>query len=183
MISMNVFPNALGSPDSGGTFDLVAKTDSPFGISAISFYVKNIDTAGLVIQSDIGQLSGLDPFFATFGGAHNLVYAQDTAFGPVVLGVGTLATSDGPDPLGDPAWNNATLIISGTYSSVVPMFATSGDDETDANTFSTLIGPPYNAAIDPITVTTVRVAVPEPAAGVLGGIVLAAAALLGRRRG
>jgi hypothetical protein len=128
------------------------------------------------MESDIGAiLNGGDPYLATFGDVNNIVYGQDTANGPLVAGVGTLLMSDGPDPLGDSAWNDATRIFSGTYSSILPTFAFNvglAFHNTDANTFAQVIV--GMEALDADTTTVVRVQVPEPAA-----MVVAASALAG----
>jgi hypothetical protein len=161
-ISMNVFPTSLANPNGGGAFSIVAKTDSPVGIAAINAYLKDINIAGLDVENDIGAiLNGGQPYVATIGSAINILYGQDVASGPIVGGVGTALKSDGPDPFGDPLWNDATLIFTGTYSSVVPMFTNAGNNTTDANVLaSVIVG---NAAIDADTTTVVRVEVPEPA--------------------
>jgi hypothetical protein len=174
-LSMNIFPTNLANPNGGGTFEVVAKTDSPFGIAGVSAYLKDVNLASITMEMGIGAIT---PFAGSFGGVINVVYGQDVASGPVVLGVGTLATSDGPDPLGDPTWNDATRLFIGTYSSVVPMFTTLGANTTDANTLSTNVGPPFNFGIDAVTTTVVRVEIPEPASigltitGMLGMIVV-----------
>ncbi|MBA3480426.1 MAG: hypothetical protein H0T51_01295 [Pirellulales bacterium] len=120
---MNVFPTNVGNPNGGGTWRMVAKTDSTQGIAAISAYLSNVSTVGLDVENDIGN-GFADPLFAIFSGTVNMVYGQDIISGPLVGGVGTPALSDGPDPLGNPAWNDATRIFSGTYNSTVPSFAT-----------------------------------------------------------
>lgn len=161
-ISMNVFPTSLANPNGGGNFSIVAKTDSPIGIAAINAYLKDVNIAGLDVENDIGAiLNGGEPYVATIGSAINILYGQDTASGPIVAGVGTVLKSDGPDLFGDPAWNDATLIFTGTYSSVVPMFTNAGNNTTDANVLaSVIVG---NAAVDADVTTIVRVQVPEPA--------------------
>jgi hypothetical protein len=179
-ISLNAIPTKKSNPNGGGTFTIVAKTDSPIGISAISAYLKNINTAGLTIESDIGN--SISPFVANLGGVINLVYGQDIASGPIVAGVGTALKSDGPDPLGDPFWNGATRIFSGTYSSTLPMFTTQGplNNETDANVLaSVIVG---QAAIDVDTTAVVRVAVPEPSTLLAAGSAMLGMIAMRRRR-
>jgi hypothetical protein len=180
-ISLNVFPTNLANPNSGGTWTIMAKTDAPLGIAGISAYLKDINTAGITIESDLNSiLNGGNPFVGVFGGAVNLVYGQNISMAPIIPGVGTISFSDGPDPLGDPAWNDATLIFTGTYSSVVPMFTTAGANTTDANVLASIIV--GTAAVDADTSTVVRVAVPEPAAiGLAMGAVIGAAVLRRRR--
>ena len=120
MLSMNVFPTNLLNPNGGGTWRIVAKTDSTQGIAGISAYLANVSTVGLDVENDIGHdLS--DPQFTLLGSAVNLVYGQNTTTTPLVGGVGTPALGDGLDPFGDPAWDNATRIFSGSYSSVEPL--------------------------------------------------------------
>jgi hypothetical protein len=180
-LSMNVFPTNLANPNGGGTWRIVAKTDSTQGIAGISAYLNNVNVAGLGVEPDIGSiLNGGNPFVTTIGSVVNIVYGQNTATGPLVAGVGTLATSDGPDPLGNPVWNDATRIFSGNYSSIVPSFAIAGINETDANTFAQVIV--GLAALDADTRTVVRVAVPEPATMALALFGVMGAAAVARRR-
>jgi len=173
-LSMNVFPTNLANPNGGGTWRIVAKTDSTQGICGISAYLNNVNTIGLDVENDIGH-DFADPWFAPISGTINMVYGQDLLSAPLLGGVGTLSTSDGPDPFGVPFWNNATRIFSGTYSSIVPSFATNvgpANNQTDANTFAqVMVGV---EALDAVTTTVVRVAVPEPAT-----VALAVSALLG----
>jgi hypothetical protein len=162
-LSMNVFPSDVSNPNGGGNWTIVAKTDSAQGISAITAYLNGVNTAGLDTEDDIGH-DFADPWVALVSGTVNITYGQDLLTAPLVGGVGTLALSDGPDPLGDPAWDDATKIFSGTYSSLVPSFATNvgvGNNNSDANTFAQVVV--GVAAIGANTSTIVRVAVPEPA--------------------
>ena len=181
-ISMNVFPTNIGNPNGGGAWTIVAKTNSTQAIAAISAYLNNVNVVGLDVENDIGH-DFADPLFAVQGSVINLVYGQNTTIAPLVGGVGTLSKSDGPDPLGNPAWNDATRIFSGTYSSTVPTFATnvgSANNNTDANTFAqVMVG---LGTLNADTTTVVRVAVPEPAAALALFGVIGTAALVRRRR-
>ena len=182
MLSMNVVPNNLANPNGGGSWRIVAKTDSTQGISAISAYLANVSTIGLDVENDIGH-DFSDPQFAIISGTVNLVYGQDLTTAPLVGGVGTLSKSDGLDPFGDPVWNNATRIFSGLYTSVVPSFTTAGSNQSDANTFAQVVV--NMAALDANTTTVVRVAqVPEPTTAALAtfGVVITAAVRRVRRR-
>jgi hypothetical protein len=184
MLSMNVFPTNLANPNGGGSWEIVAKTDSTQGISAINAYLHNVNTIGLDVENDLASIeNGGEPYNGVFGGAVNLLYGQDISSGPLVAGVGTLLMSDGPDPLGQTAWDDATHIFSGTYSSIVPSFATNvgpANNQTDANTFAQVVV--GVAAIDANTTTVVRVAVPEPATFGLALCAVAGAHALRRRR-
>jgi hypothetical protein len=181
-LSMNVFPTNLANPNGGGTWRIVAKTDSTQGICGISAYLNNVNAIGLDVENDIGH-DLADPEFTISGGVVNIVYGQDLTTAPLLGGVGTLSTSDGPDPFGSPAWNNATRIFSGTYSSTVPSFATNvgpAGNETEANTFAqVMVG---TAALEADLTTVVRVAVPEPATIALAAFTLLGTVALRRRR-
>jgi hypothetical protein len=117
-----------------------------------------------VLETDINQLPG-GPFVTVGPGPLvEFLYAQDTSQPGVVVGVGTLARSDGPDPLGDSFWNDATMIASGTYGGLRPQFATKGISSTAANVLSTS-SPPFNFSIAATVTTAIRVAQPPPANG------------------
>jgi hypothetical protein len=177
-LSLNVFPTALANPNGGGAWTLVAKTDTVFGIAAISIRLGNIDATGIVMESDIGAtLNNGSVIVFPVPGGHNILYGQDPA-GPIVFGVGTPAMSDGLDPLNDSVWNDATRIVSGTYGGTVPVFIPSNS----ANVFTQSGTPPLpQGAVSTSQVTTlVRVAVPEPALAAL--LVGAVPMCLQRRR-
>jgi hypothetical protein len=180
-LSVNVFPTNLFTPNGGGTWTLVAKTNSSIGIAAISAYLKNIDLAGMTFESDIGAAAALSTIVED--GAINILYGQNIFDGPIVAGVGTLSKSDGPDPLGEAAWDDATRIVSGTYSSLVPSVAVNvgpGNNNTDSNVLaSVIVG---TAALDADTSIVVRVAaVPEPSTIALAGAGLGCLVMLRRR--
>ena len=180
-ISLNAIPTNKANPNGGGTFTIVAKTDAPIGIAAISAYLNNVDFNTLGVENDIGH--AFSNFKTIVSGATNVLYGQDISSGPIVAGVGTSLKSDGPDMLGDPQWNGATRIFTGTYSGIVPSFATNvgpANNNTDANVLaSVIVG---QAAVDADTTTVVRVMVPEPAT-----LTAALSAMIGlvvmRRRG
>jgi len=165
-VSLDLFPTNSGSPAGGGTFSIYAKTDAPMGIAAINLYLSNIPIPGIHTETDIAPLNMGSLFATPVTGGINLLYGQDTADGPVLFGVGTAATSDGPDPLGNPAWNGATRIFTGNYGPGIPTFITAGANQTDANVF-VMSGPVPLAAGSVVRAmnvsTVVRAAVPEPA--------------------
>jgi hypothetical protein len=159
---------------------MVAKTDAPLGIAGISAYLLNVNIAGLGIEPDLGSiLNDGQPFAGMIGSAVNITYGQDVASGPIIVGVGTLSMSDGPDPLGNPTWDDATRIFSGAYSSIVPSFTIAGANSTDANVL--IFTTPGNPAQDADTSTVVRVAVPEPA-NIVAGLTAVFGVLAARRR-
>ena len=179
-VSLNVFPTSLGNPSGGGNWTLVALTDNPNGIVAINALLQDVDNGRIVdgdpqnditLSDDIGAIDPIaegrpneqPPYLDLGGGATDLIYGQSISEEEtVVTMVGTLASSDGPDPLGDPAWDDATIIAQGTYSGAVPSF-----NGVDANELSTLV-PPYTAMAAIPTTSVVRVAVPETSTAVLG---------------
>jgi hypothetical protein len=162
-VSLNLFFQDVRNQSLGGTWTLVAKTDSMHGIAGIDFVMRNVDhgPGDITLEPDIGAyLIGGEPLVFTSGGVTTLTYGQDTTDPPVVLGVGTASMSDGADPLGNSTWNNATKIGSGTFGATVPSFTsiTSPPQTTDANVF-TQSSSPYNTA-DATTTAVVRAYLP-----------------------
>lgn len=183
-LSVNVFPTDPLNPDSGGFWTMVAKTDSLIGISAISAYFYDVNPGSVTIESDLGNDPSVGNPLITFpAGTINILYFQNTYAGPIVAGVGTLSKSDGPDPLGNPAWDDATLIFSGTYNATVPSIAVDVgplDNNTDANTFaSVVLG---QNTINANTTIVVRVAaIPEPSTLAIAACGITAALAVRRR--
>jgi len=193
-VSLNVFPTALINPNGGGDWTLVAKTDNPNGIVAINALLQDVDNAygpdssditddDITLSTDIGAINPIDqggmnerpPYLILGSGATDLIYGQNL-FDPssVVTLVGTLATSDGLDPLGNAVWDDATIIAFGTYSSDVPSF--NGIDANELDQMSS----PFSASMAVPTTSVVRVAVPEPASVAL--LLLACSPFAMRRR-
>jgi len=161
-ISLNLRYTDPADPSEGGTWYLVANTDSPNGISAISAYINNIDgtaasmrygnagavdtrygAPGTVTAATLGAiLNAGNPYAATIGGAINVVYGQDTANGPIIVDVGQGGTTPGNvavDPLRNPTWNNSAIIANGTFGGTRPVFATNvgtAMNNTDSNTLT-----------------------------------------------
>lgn len=192
-VSLNVFPTDSAAADNGGDWTLVAKTDNPNGIAAINAIMRDVDNGfsprEIFLSGDIGAIDPINaggpnerpPYLDLGGGLTDLIYGQDISDpGSVVPRVGTLATSDGPDPLGDPIWDDATIIAFGTYSGVVPGFSMSSAQtfDVDANELDTTT-PPFSASDDGATQAVVRV-IPEPTAVVLS--IIGCTALFARRR-
>ncbi len=166
-VSLDLFPTNPGNPGGGGTFSIYAKTDAPLGIAAINMYISNVSQTGLTMESDIaGIMNGSIPYSTPVTGGLNILYGQDPSGGPVLFGVGTALTSDGPDPLGNPAWNGATKIYSGMYGGGLPAFFTPGNNSTGANVFAKMGTPPLqpNSVVAAMNVITVVRVAPEPAA-------------------
>jgi uncharacterized protein (TIGR03382 family) len=177
-LSLNLRYTDPADPSEGGQWYLVAKTDDPDGISAISAYISNITptaasmtygngsgpgataygAANSTTAATLGAITnGGNPFAATIGGAVNVVYGQDLTT-TIVADVGQGAGTPGnvaSDPLKNANWNNAAVIATGTWTgSARPAFVSAGANSTDSNTLGgTTLGSP---AFDANTTTTVR---------------------------
>jgi hypothetical protein len=157
-LSLNVFPASNANPSGGGTWALYAKSDAANGIAAIESFITGIDVAGISYGPGINaSLDNGSPHVIP-GSPVELLYFQDTSMPGVVIGVGTPMFSSGLDPLGNPAWDNATKIATGTYSATAPFFASSGSYQTDANVLSTNT-PPFGNSLDANTDFIVRMAI------------------------
>ena len=110
-----------------------------------------------------------DAFATLLGSVINATYGQNTSAGPIVLDVGdqasgTAAGNVAVDPLQNTAWNNSSLLLSGTFAGVRPSFTTtmSGTppvlNETDANVLpvGATTTPPANASLNAATTAVVR---------------------------
>ena len=176
---MNLRYNDPADPSEGGRWFLMGQTTpdaNNVGIAAISAYLSNIDIASAVfgnptaaggypvvtdsattLNANVDTAGGL-PFKGTFGGAINIVYGQDNSLSaPNGLLAGVGASGGGlvaTDPLRNTAWNNSTLIMSGTFAGARPAFVAAGANSTDANTLeNTTLG---NEALDANVVLSVR---------------------------
>ena len=119
-LSLNVEYTDPANLPEGGVWTLVAKTDSPHGISLINAILSNIDDTGITAQDGIGAfLNGGSPFVGTFGSTIQVVYLQNLSTpASVVMNVGRGAGTPGNvavDFLNDPQWNNSAKIFSGTF--------------------------------------------------------------------
>lgn len=176
-LSLNLTFNTPGNVNSGGTWFVVGKADER-GLAGASMYLNNINfnAAGLIapVQFEVRQ-------FGTFGTVINIVEGDDI-FTSKTLDVGVIG---GPFPssyvdapglvpyLGNPnlgSFTGGVALATGTFNpGVVPNWATSGANSTDANVFSS---PNGANAVDAVTLVTVRTVVPEPATLGLAGVAL-----------
>jgi len=158
-LSLNLHYNDPADPSEGGTFTLVAQTDTAFGISAVNSYLSNINTAGLTFTAGNNQLSG-GPYVTAVTGGTNVLYGQDTSAGTLVMNVGrtTGPTNIASDPLKNAVWNNSSSIFTGTFGATRPAFITVGANSTDANVFvagTTTTPLPAGGSVAAGTVTTI----------------------------
>ncbi len=165
-VSLNVVPNDFSDFSQGGIWSMVAKTDTTDsdGIVGLVTRYLNIPAAGTVVPNIGHDINGGALKIGTFGSEIEFVYGQNPDDG-LVLGVGLLGgPSDlGADPLGDPAWDNASEIAFGTIPdlTLIPIFVFAAANEV----IESIGGAIQLATIDE---TVVRIAVPEPTAAVLG---------------
>jgi hypothetical protein len=200
-LKLNVFYTDPADEDSGGTWEVVAKSGSSSGISGVSALLTNISTAlgrgprGTVNGSDD---AGFNLFHNTLNpvGFRNITVGQvplppgDIGFGQeqtVFYGVGILpngapnypgkpagTNSIGPafstlmvpavnsgipwavaDAFGDPAWNTAARLASGTFpAGLSPSFFSNDDHASSGNVFTTIGNSMTPGAIALATVST-----------------------------
>lgn len=171
-LSLNLRYTDPAAPAEGGSWYLVAQSDAAFGIAGLSVYLSNVNSTGVVFGNNgvIGNgyttaitgatlganvNNGGSPLVTSQGGVVNIVYGQDLA--TIISNVGKGAGTPGNvalDPLKNTGWNNATLLLSGTFGASRPAFTTSGANSTDANVFSSAT--PGAATPDATVTTTVR---------------------------
>jgi hypothetical protein len=166
-VSLNVVPNNFSDYSQGGSWTLVAKTDTTDSDGIVSLFSRFLDIpAAGTVDPDIGHdINGGVLVIGIFGLQIEFVYGQDPGDG-LVLGVGLPGgPSDlGVDPLGDPAWDDASEFAFGNIPdlNLIPVFVNAGANEV----FEIMSGGVIQAAT--IDEMVVRVAVPEPNTAVLG---------------
>jgi hypothetical protein len=148
-VSLNLRYTDPANPAEGGKFYLVAQSNAAMGLAGLSVNISNINEASVAFgvaaaengyaattRAQIGDTlapAGNSPYKDTIGGFVNLVYGQDLGLAlktNIAKGAGTdgnIAT----DPLKNTAWNNSTLLFSGTFGATRPVFGTN-----DANVFT-----------------------------------------------
>jgi hypothetical protein len=171
-VSLNIVFNDFLDPSQGGSWSLVAKTDTPDSDGIVSlvsrFGLGTIPAAGTVNPNIGHDIGGGNLIIGTFPGFVEFLYGQNpdpnSPIPGLVLGVGLPGgPSDlGLDFLGDPTWDNASEIAFGTIPdlTIIPDFLTAAANEV----FETIGGGIVQANIGE---TVVRF-VPEPSAALLG---------------
>lgn len=141
-LSLNVFPTSNANPNSGGAWTLVAKSSSANGIAGIDAFLTGINPSSVIYGTGINAATTNGAPYVSGGTPSELVYFQDLGLPGVVVGVGTATVSPGVDPLGNPAWDNASIIAFGNYTGAMPTFAAnSGTKKTAANILTTSTSP------------------------------------------
>lgn len=193
-LSLNLRYADPADPSEGGSWTIVGKTTSDFGIAAVNMYLSNVSPAvtgpGAIVYGRVGG-QGYDAdstapgsqsvtaadlgaelnaghayVFAPANKPVNILYWQDiTTPAAVVKDVGranfahrqvkdVLRPSDAAD--GTAAFDDATALISGSFSANRPAFASGGAAQvTDSTTLATG-GPVYGAPIDANTSLIIR---------------------------
>ena len=183
-VSLNIVFNDFLDPNQGGSWSLVAKTDTPDSDGIVGlltqFELGTIPAAGTVnpnighdiLGGNLGISTVPDP-----NGFVEFLYGQNPS-GGLVLGVGLPGgPSDvGLDFLGDPTWDNASEIAFGTIPdlTIIPEFLLAAANEV----FETIGGGIVAANIGE---TVVRF-VPEPGTILLGLLACIGCGYCRRRR-
>ena len=175
-VSLNLRYTNPANPASGGTWDLVAKTDDVDGIAALVVYLNNAGTPGsTTMGANIGAMAAVGtppgpPLLTRETTKLEIVYAQDMTFANTVKLVGR-GDGAGPNPaapgeiavdaLRNPTWNGASRIAFGSFGAIRPTFTqvTGGTPaiprDSDGNTLPTTING-TNPSIDANITTIVR---------------------------
>jgi hypothetical protein len=146
-VSLNLRYSDPADPAEGGTWQLVAKTGDDDGIAGLVVYLQNAGTAAsTTMASNIGALAnvGNPPGPALLdrtGGVLEVVYGQDLTAAGTVLDVGQ--PNFGPrivnDALKNTAWNNVSLIASGSFGATRPTFVSFQGNPADGNTLPDMV--------------------------------------------
>ncbi len=165
-VSLNVFPNDFSDPTQGGSWQLVAITDTPLSDGIVGL-VTRFEDGTIPAAGSVNPNIGADIFtIGTFADPNGpdfveFVYGQAS---PYVFGVGQITSPSniGLDPLGDPTWNFASEIATGTIPDLttIPVEILAAGNEV----FETISGGVQAATIDQFVV---RVQVPEPSTALL----------------
>ena len=136
-ISLNIRYNNPADVSEGGTWTLVATSDTPGsnGIAGLAVFIEDIPAAGTVDPSIMQPGFGSRFEVTDLGNQVEFFYVQFP--GPdAVLGVGQIGgpSNQGPDPLQDPNWDNASIIATGILPDGERPFAVTGTaNQFDAN--------------------------------------------------
>lgn len=134
-LSLNLRYTDPANPTEGGRWFLLAKNNvagANTGIAGLNVYLNNISSTGIVwgnatvaggytavtgptLGANV-QTAGNVPFVSTTAGVTNLVYGQDLVTKVTNVGDGAGTPGAIADPLKLAAWDNSSLIMSGTFA-------------------------------------------------------------------
>ncbi len=122
---------------SGGTWELLAKTDNAAGIAGISVDIANINNDA--VGAGVSDGGGFEVFQSgDFGGIINIAAGDDLTSVTNGVGISVGTSADDLFPGSSPIWDNSSLFASGTFGAVRPVIqATTAVNEFDTNDGST----------------------------------------------
>lgn len=163
-LSLNLRYTYPGNTALGGTWDLMAKTDSAFGIASVVAVVDNINLAGITLNTGIGAIP-LESHQVSGSGATGIVefvYGQDlSGTTPKVGNVGRGATTPGNIEQDDlfgvsgTAYDNFAKLASGTFGADRPAFVMPGNSLGVPDLESTAANEYTDAGLTTVTATDV----------------------------
>lgn len=141
-LQLNLFYNDPADPSEGGSWDLLAQTDSD-GVVGLTALINDINLAG--ISSNNGDTTFEVFESQSMGGTLVEVVVGDDLTSVPTPGVGTGAGSPGnvaTDDLGNSAWDNSALLASGMFGAVRPTFdaATAANELVGSDVMSATFG-------------------------------------------
>jgi hypothetical protein len=163
-LSLNLRYNYPGDTSLGGTWDLMAKTDSAFGIAALVVVVDNIDLSGIALNGSIGAIA-LESHQVSGSGSTGIVefvYGQDLSGGiaqiaDVGRGAGTPGNVEQDDLFGTSgtAYDNFARLASGTFGAERPAFVMPGNSLGVPDLESTAGNEFTNSGLTTVTATDI----------------------------
>jgi len=136
-IQLNLRYTDPNTEASGGTWELLAKTDNAAGIAGISVDIANINNDA--VGAGVSDGGGFEVFQSgDFGGIINIAAGDDLTSVTNGVGISVGTSADDLFPGSSPIWDNSSLFASGTFGAVRPVIqATTAVNEFDANDGST----------------------------------------------
>ncbi len=136
-IQLNLRYTDPNTEASGGTWELLAKTDNAAGIAGISVDIANINNDA--VGAGVSDGGGFEVFQSgDFGGIINIAAGDDLTSVTNGVGISVGTSADDLFPDSSPIWDNSSLFASGTFGAVRPVIqATTAVNEFDANDGST----------------------------------------------
>jgi hypothetical protein len=132
-VALNLRYTQPADPNQGGTWTLVAKGDSD-GLVGLVTRFTDLAAAGTVDGSIGHDINGGALQVGTFSGETEFVYGQDPN-GGLVHSVGLVGgpSDQGSDPLNNAAWDDASVIATGSFAALRPVFVSASGNVTDVS--------------------------------------------------